>query len=99
MNSMNGANEKRESDEEKDDGERRVEKESQMFSAKQGQSTRVLLGSFQRGFACVRMRKRARMTAQRACVHGFKNCAPPSLLLGRGKQTAVSARRSRKKEK
>lgn len=47
--------------------------------------------------ACVR--KHMRMTAQRVYVHGFKNCAPPSLLSGRGKQTPISARRSKEKAK
>lgn len=37
------------------------------------------------------MWKHARMTAQRVRVHGFKNCALPSWLLGCGKQTRVSA--------
>jgi len=79
-------------------------KESQMFFAKQGQSTRMLLGhSNVASYICA---LRVCMYAEaythdgaRVCVHGFKNCAPPSLLLGRGKQTAVSVRRSREMEK
>lgn len=72
--------------------ERGVEKESQMFFTNQDRSTRMLLGHsivyvhFVR--ACVW--KRTRMTAQRVCVYSFKNCAPPSLLSGRGKQTPIS---------
>lgn len=71
--------------------ERGVEKESQMFFTNQDRSTRMLGHSivyvhFVR--ACVW--KRTRMIAQRVCVYSFKNCAPPLLLSGRGKQTPIS---------
>jgi len=105
MNSMNGTDEKRKSDEGKD-GVGRMEKENQMFFAKQSQSTRMLLGHSNVApyvcahiQVCVYAEACTHDGATRLCVYGFKNCAPPSLLLGRGKQTAVSVRRSREMEK
>lgn len=63
---------------------RGVEKESSNVLY-QDRNTRTLLGHF---IVCVHfvracVRKRTRMTAQRVHVHGFKNCAPPSLLSGK----------------
>lgn len=107
MNSMNRADEKR-----KDDTGSRstegLEKESQMFSTTRVGGEHASARSSvipTRGPCTCSSRahvyvKRARLKAQCICVHGFKNCAPPSLLLGRGKQTPASARdRKRKRER
>jgi len=101
---MNGADEKRKDDTGAGRGQKKGVKCSLLTRAggeRAGARFLVIPTPSVYVYVCARARASvcARMTAQRVRVQGFKNCTPPSLLLGGAENKQPSRERERERER